>query len=286
MPGLFHVLVRRFGRQGDGAAADRRGRPIAGPRGDEAVDALVAVPRRRQIEGGVRSRRLKDRQQAVFVFRRKSGAAVVPTAAGLLPRQQTQGHGADERIVLGIAEAVEEQDRQAQLIGRVQVRDGSPHEIGGLLNMRIVGGDAAFQQRQAGQGGQARWMLRPPGPVGKLLGFKVGDAAVDGGVDFALLVGRQPRRRRRLGRGVRGENHRRRTALLRIAVWRRLRLSRIGRGRDLFLRLLEVQSQRDASAGQHQQGQHDHARQHQPAAAVRRRFVVPRAGQGPRAARH
>ena len=167
----------------------------------------------------------------LLLFLREEGTRVGPAAGGGLAGHQAQGHGADERLVLGVAEAVEEQDRQAQLIGGVQRGDLAAHVFGCLADVRIIGRNAAFQQRQARQGGQADGVGLRPAAVAPLGFLQPGDAVVDGPVDLFLLLGRQHRLRRRLRRRQLRRPIRRHVRRLRTTFWRIFPIRNIGRSR-------------------------------------------------------
>ena len=81
--------------------------------------------------------------------------ARISPAAGLgdLTAQQTHAHRLDQGQVVGVAEAVEEHDRQGQGIGVGQFDALLPQVHRDALDDRIVGGDAALQQGKAGKGG-------------------------------------------------------------------------------------------------------------------------------------
>src|SRR5262249_32471992 len=128
--------------------------------------------------------------------RQQDGAAVAPAAGRGLAGDQAGGQHLDQRAVLDLAEAVEEEEGQGDLVGRVQAGGGLADQRGGLLERRLQRGRPALQQRQAGQGRVADdvLVLRGPGAGGSLRRQQEAGAGVDGPVDAGLGGRRQGRR--------------------------------------------------------------------------------------------
>src|SRR5207302_2948505 len=99
----------------------------------------------------------------------------------------------DERAVARVAEPIEEEDRQRQLIGRIEFRGGLTDKGGRTQDRFLVRHIAALQQRQrrqGGVGGQVRLVGRP-GAGGLLLRPQIGSARLDRLVDALLFRQRQ-----------------------------------------------------------------------------------------------
>ena len=126
-------------------------------------------------------------QPADVRFAGGEGAGVAPAAIGQLSGGQTQRRLFDPPVVAGLAEAVQEQDRQGKVVSGIRVRDAVADDSGRLFDHRIAGRDIGFEQGQACQGRDANRMIRfqgpaaeEPGSVGMLMALEIGDAALHG----------------------------------------------------------------------------------------------------------
>jgi hypothetical protein len=107
---------------------------------------------------------------------------------------EAQAEGVDQRLVPGIAEAVEEKEGQRNLIGEIATGDPGTQKVGGLLNHRIIGRYSGLQEgvsRQRTMGGlKAAVPVHAPFEVARIvLGFlQESDGTIDGAIDLGLLL--------------------------------------------------------------------------------------------------
>jgi len=119
----------------------------------------------------------------------KGRTHVSPAAGRVLPSQQTDAEGLNDRRVHGVAQPVEEKNRQGDGIGGVlvvHVRPRFAQILGRFLDGRVGRRDFTFQKRQASQGGPT-CMMRGPTSVGGLEPAQALDAAVNGALNLFLV---------------------------------------------------------------------------------------------------
>jgi len=100
------------------------------------------------VAGRFRAEALQDGQQVLVVLRAKDRADIGPAARARLPGDEAEGEGLDHLLVFGIAEPIEEQDGERQLVGGLQIGCVSAQEIGSLLHVGVIGRHATLQQTQ------------------------------------------------------------------------------------------------------------------------------------------
>ena len=130
------------------------------------------------------------------------GTRIGPTARGALTRQEPHGHRLDQRHVVRVAEAVQEEDSQGQGVGLILGDAGLADGRGDGLHGLVVGGDAALQQGQTNEGRRAG-LLRPVVGAGRRRAAQERHAALHRLVDGVPID--RPR-----GRPRRGQHHNRR----------------------------------------------------------------------------
>ncbi len=140
----------------------------------------------RRIALGLWSQRL---QEVLTSLGSEHGTAVTPAAAEGLPRNQTEGKRLDPLFVRRVAEPVQEENRQCQIVGAVQFGAVLPYKRGGQENGWMVLAFATFQERQTRHGGIANQMILAvggPGTPRSLDGFEKDHAVVDGLINSSL----------------------------------------------------------------------------------------------------
>src|SRR6185437_2254062 len=108
----------------------------------------------------------------------------------------TEGAGLDQLFVVGIAEAIEEENAQSQIIGLIQVGDGSADMVQRFLDANVVGRHATFEERQSRQRRQPDALA--PAAIMSLIFFQIRYAPINGLVDLRLFLWGQPGGRLRL----------------------------------------------------------------------------------------